>query len=122
MKTSFLSSSSSSPSSFVSPLLLLFLLLVALFPCVLLAQQQQQPLIYDSDHGPFIDDIFALGLLLNSNDLIDLQLIVATSEQPELSATCIAAQIKLSGIADGEIPVAMGEELPPYEQRGSVCG
>lgn len=69
----------------------------------------------------FIDDIFALGLLLNSADLIDMQLVLGTSEQPELSATCIAAQIKMSGM-EGMVPVAMGEELPPYEDRGSVCG
>ena len=78
-----------------------------------------QPLIFDSDYGPFIDDVFALGLLLNSDDLLDMQLIIATSEQPELSATCIAAQLELS--ERSEIPVAIGSSFPPYEERGSVC-
>ena len=80
----------------------------------------QQPMIFDSDHGPFIDDIFALGLLLQSRDLIDLQLILGTSEQPDLSALCVAAQLQESEVYD--IPVAIGETLPPYEERGSVCG
>lgn len=101
------------------PKILLLLLLAAITGVPV--TKAQQPLIYDSDHGPFIDDIFALGLLLNSADLIDMQLVLGTSEQPELSATCIAAQIKMSGM-EGMVPVAMGEELPPYEDRGSVCG
>ena len=89
---------------------------VAVFAATCLAQQ---PLIYDSDYGPFIDDVFALGLLANSDDLVDMQLIVATSEQPELSAKCMQAQLSLSGIDD--IPVAVGASFPPYEERGSVC-
>lgn len=28
----------------------------------------KQPIIYDTDYGPFIDDVFALGLLANSDD------------------------------------------------------
>lgn len=78
-----------------------------------------RPLIFDTDHGPFIDDIFALGLLLNSRDLVDLQLIIGTSNQPDLSAICIAAQLNMSGVDN--IPVAMGENLPPYEERGGMC-
>jgi inosine-uridine nucleoside N-ribohydrolase len=78
-----------------------------------------QPLIFDTDHGPFIDDIYALGLLLNSRDLIDLKLIMGTSNQPDLSAICIAAQLNMSGISD--IPVVIGEKLPPYEDRGGMC-
>jgi inosine-uridine nucleoside N-ribohydrolase len=100
-----------------------------LFPIVILsvfghAANAQQPLIYDTDHGPFIDDIFALGLLLNSQDIVDMQVVMATSEDPALSALCIAAQMELSGIslADTDTVVAMGETLPPYEDRGSVCG
>ena len=84
-----------------------------------------QPLIYDTDHGPFIDDIFALGLLLNSDDKVDMQVVMATSEDPALSALCIAAQIELSGFSledSSTVTVAQGETLPPYEERGSVCG
>jgi inosine-uridine nucleoside N-ribohydrolase len=79
----------------------------------------KQPLILDSDYGPFIDDVFALGLLINSRDMIDMKFIIATSEQPELSAKCMAAQLKLSGVTD--IPVAVGSSFPAYEERGSVC-
>ena len=79
----------------------------------------KQPLIFDSDYGPFIDDVFALGLLINSGDLVDLQLIIATSENPELSAKCMAAQLELS--EKSNVPVAIGSSFPPYEERGSVC-
>ena len=53
-----------------------------------------------------------------------MQVVMATSEDPALSALCIAAQIELSGISleDSPITVAQGETLPPYEERGSVCG
>lgn len=83
------------------------------------AAAEPQPIIYDTDHGPFIDDIFALGLLLNSRDLIDMKVILTTSEQPDLSAICVSAQLFKSEV-DG-IPVGMGETLPPYEDRGGVC-
>ena len=80
---------------------------------------EKQPLIFDSDYGPFIDDVFALGLLVNSLDLVDLKLILATSDRPELSAKCMAAQLELSNRTD--IEVAVGASFPPYEDRGSVC-
>ncbi|CAJ1959076.1 unnamed protein product [Cylindrotheca closterium] len=79
----------------------------------------KQPLIFDSDYGPFIDDVFALGLLVNSLDIVDLKLVLATSDRPELSATCIAAQLELSG--HSEIEVAVGSPFPDYSERGSVC-
>ena len=77
------------------------------------------PLIFDSDYGPFIDDVFALGLLVNSLDIVDLKLVLATSDRPELSATCMAAQLELSG--HPEIEVAIGSSFPDYSLRGSVC-
>lgn len=49
-----------------------------------------KPVILDTDYGPFIDDIFALGLLVNSGDLLDLQYVLTTSEDPLLSAQCVA--------------------------------
>lgn len=90
------------------------LLLVAPF-----CSAAKQPLIFDSDYGPFIDDVFALGLLVNSLDLVDLKLVLATSDRPELSATCIAAHLELSG--HSEIEVAVGSPFPDYSERGSVC-
>lgn len=41
------------------------------------------PVIFDTDYGSFIDDVFALGLLVNSEDLLDLRAIITTSELPE---------------------------------------
>lgn len=79
----------------------------------------QQPIIFDTDYGPFIDDVFALGLIINSGDLLDVKLVVTTSERPELSALCVAAQLGLSERTD--IPVAIGASFPPHAQRGSVC-
>ena len=79
----------------------------------------KQPLIFDSDYGPFIDDVFAVGLLANSLDIVDLKLVIATSDRPELSATCIAAQLELSD--HPEIEVAVGSPFPDYSLRGSVC-
>jgi inosine-uridine nucleoside N-ribohydrolase len=78
-----------------------------------------QPTIFDTDYGPFIDDVFALGLLVNSADLIDLKLVITTSENPELSAKCVAKHLNLSGRSD--IPTAIGSAFPPYAERGSVC-
>ena len=94
-------------------------LVIALSATLKFVVEAQQPMIFDADYGPFIDDIFALGLLLNSADLLDMRLILTTSEQPELSALCVAAQLKMSNVDD--IPVAVGESFPPYEERGSVC-
>ena len=105
--------------SLLSPnwtMLLLILIAVSFYG---LAAATPQPIIYDTDHGPFIDDIFALGLLLNSRDLIDMKVILTTSEQPDLSAICVSAQLFKSEVSG--IPVAMGETLPPYEERGGMC-
>jgi inosine-uridine nucleoside N-ribohydrolase len=79
-----------------------------------------QPVIFDTDYGPFIDDIFALGLLVNSGDLLDLKYIVTTSEVPDLSAKCVTKQLEMSGRSD--IPVGQGAFFPAYDQRGGVCG
>eukprot|EP00980_Cylindrotheca_fusiformis_P030231 scaffold24574_cov157-Cylindrotheca_fusiformis.AAC.3 len=101
------------------PMMMLTTLVLLATISLLSVATAQQPLIYDSDYGPFIDDVFALGLLLNSDDLVDLQLIVATSEDPELSAKCMVAQMELSNKTG--IPVAVGSTLPDYSERGSVC-
>ena len=94
----------------------ILLFLLSLGPAV---QAAKPPVIFDSDYGPFIDDVFALGLLINSGDLIDLKLIMATSEQPDLSAKCISAQLAQSDRND--IDVAVGQSFPAYDKRGSVC-
>ena len=103
-------------SSMNCTMLLLILITVSFYAS---AAATPQPIIYDTDHGPFIDDIFALGLLLNSRDLIDTKVILTTSEQPDLSAICVSAQLFKSEVSG--IPVAMGETLPPYEERGGMC-
>jgi Inosine-uridine preferring nucleoside hydrolase len=77
------------------------------------------PVIFDTDYGPFIDDVFALGLIINSFDLLDLRAVITTSEQPDLSARCVAKHLKLSDKLD--IPVLIGDELPSYDKRGGVC-
>jgi inosine-uridine nucleoside N-ribohydrolase len=51
--------------------------------------------------------------------LLDLRAIVTTAEQPSLSAQCVAKHLYLSNKYD--IPVYIGDELPPYEKRGGVC-
>ena len=79
----------------------------------------QQPVIFDTDYGPFIDDIFALGLLINSGDLLDLKYVIATSESPDLSAKCAAEQLSLAGRSD--VPVGIGATFPDYSMRGGVC-
>ena len=77
-----------------------------------------RPVILDTDYGPFIDDIFALGLLMNSDDLLDLQYVLTTSEQPDLSARCVAKHVDLAG---KQIRVGSGEAFPDYTLRGGVC-
>ena len=47
-------------------------------------------------------------------------MVLTTSEDPTLSAKCVAKHLDLAGRPD--IPVAIGSEFPPYEERGSVCG
>lgn len=79
------------------------------------------PTILDTDYGSFIDDIFAVGLLLQSTDVLDPKLILTTAEEPEWSANCVTDQIARSDLSF-EVPVAIGETLPPYSERGTVCG
>lgn len=79
------------------------------------------PTILDTDYGSFIDDIFAVGLLLQSTDVLDPRLILTTSEEPEWSANCVSEQIARSDLGF-DVPVAIGETLPPYSERGAVCG
>lgn len=57
---------------------------------------------------------------MNSDDLIDLKMVITTGEDPELSGKCVAKHLDIAGRPD--IPVAIGSTLPPYEERGSVCG
>jgi inosine-uridine nucleoside N-ribohydrolase len=78
-----------------------------------------QPIILDSDYGPFIDDVFALGLLLNSGDLLDLKYVLATSEDSALSAGCITGHLDLAQRLD--VPVGVGAPFPDYSVRGGVC-
>lgn len=79
------------------------------------------PAILDTDFGSFIDDIFAVGLLLQSTDVLDPRLILTTSEEPEWSANCVSQQVARSDL-DFEVTIAIGEALPPYSERGTVCG
>ena len=65
--------------------------------------------------------VFAVGLLLQSTDVLDPRLILTTAEEPEWSANCVSEQISRSEL-DFDVPVAIGETLPPYSERGSVCG
>lgn len=81
--------------------------------------QSAQPVIYDTDYGPFVDDVFALGLLANSGDLLDLKYVLATGENPSLGAQCAAKHLDLANRND--IPVGIGAEFPGYAQRGGVC-
>lgn len=81
----------------------------------------QQPVVFDTDYGSFIDDVFALGLLLNSEDLLDLKMILTTAENTTLSAKCVAKHLDQAG-RFGDIPVGLGSTLPPYEERANVCG
>lgn len=106
----------------LSPTISLLLLLTAatnLLPNA--AAVNQPPTILDTDYGSFIDDIFAVGLLLQSTDVLDPKLILTTSEEPEWSANCVSEQISRSDLGF-DIPVAIGETLPPYSERGAVCG
>ena len=76
-------------------------------------------MIFDTDYGPFIDDVFALGLLVNSGDLLDLKYVLATSENPSLSAQCAAKHLSLAGFS--HIQVGTGASFPDYALRGGVC-
>jgi inosine-uridine nucleoside N-ribohydrolase len=78
-----------------------------------------QPVIFDTDYGPFIDDVFALGLIVNSGDLLDLKAVVTTSVDTDLSSKCVAKHLDLAGRSD--IPVLSGAPLPAESERGGVC-
>ena len=78
-----------------------------------------QPIIFDTDYGEFIDDVFALGLIVNSGDLLDLKYVMTTSEDPEQSAKCVARHLdlaKASGIGIGQ-----GSPYPDVSLRAGVC-
>lgn len=64
--------------------------------------------------------MFALGLIVNSGDLLDLKYVITTSENVTLSAKCVAKHLDLAGRSD--IPVGIGTPFPAYADRGSVCG
>lgn len=107
---------------FTSQILSFLLVGAAAAPAVAAAGNgSPPPTILDTDFGSFIDDIFAVGLLIQSNDVLDPRLIISTAEQPELSAKCVWEQVRRSEL-DYDIPIAIGEPLPPYSERGSVCG
>jgi hypothetical protein len=63
--------------------------------------------------------VFALGLLVNSGDLLDLRYVITTSINAPLSAKCVAKHLSIAGRSD--IKVGAGDPLPPYSQRGGVC-
>ena len=48
-------------------------------------------------------------------------MILTTSEEPDLSAKCVYEQVRRSEL-NFDIPIAIGETLPPYSERGAVCG
>lgn len=79
----------------------------------------RQPLIFDTDYGPFIDDVFALGLILNSGDLLHLKYVLTTSDNPSLSAKCVTKHLNLAKRSD--IRVGAGTSFPDYSMRGGVC-
>ena len=73
----------------------------------------------DTDYGVFIDDVFALGLLANSNDLLDLQYVIASGEYPDRGAQCAAQHLTLAN--RGDVPVGAGPIYPDKAERGDVC-
>jgi inosine-uridine nucleoside N-ribohydrolase len=79
-----------------------------------------QKVILDLDYGVFADDIFALGLLLNSDDLVDLQYVIASGEYPDKGAQCVAKHLTMANW--GHINVGIGPEYPDKAKRGFVCG
>jgi hypothetical protein len=78
-----------------------------------------QPVIFDTDYGPFIDDVFALGVIVNSGDLLDLKDVVTTSVNTDLSSKCVAKHLDLAGRS--AIPVLSCAPLPADSERGGVC-
>lgn len=77
-----------------------------------------KPLIFDTDYGEFIDDVFALGLILNSEDLLDLKYVITTSEDPEQSAKCVAKHTEMAGF---DIKIGQGLSYPDVSLRAGVC-
>ena len=65
------------------------------------------------------EKVFALGLLVNSNDIFDLQYVITTSENPDLSAKCVTKHLDLSN--HGQIAVGVGTPFPDYSLRGGIC-
>jgi inosine-uridine nucleoside N-ribohydrolase len=53
-------------------------------------------------------------------DILDLKLVITTSENPTLSGKCVAKHLNIAEVSD--LPVLIGSTFPPYEERGSVCG
>lgn len=65
--------------------------------------------------------VFALGFLLNSEDLLDLKMILITAENMTLPAKCVAKHLDQAG-RFGDIPVGLGSILPLYyEEATSEC-
>ncbi len=77
-----------------------------------------QPIIFDTDYGEFIDDVFALDLIVNSNDLLDLKYVITTSEDPAQSAQCVAKHLDLAGAV---VSVGQRRALPDISLRAGVC-
>ena len=77
-----------------------------------------KPLILDTDYGPFIDDVFALGLTINSGDLLDLQYVVVSGEFPEMGAQCVSMHLDIANRQD--IPVGVGPVYKDFSERGGV--
>ena len=63
--------------------------------------------------------MFALGLLANSDDLIDLQYVVTSGEYPDRGAQCAAKHLTVAN--RGDIPVGAGPEYPDKAELGFVC-
>jgi inosine-uridine nucleoside N-ribohydrolase len=72
----------------------------------------------DTDYGPFVDDGFALGLALQANDVFDLQMVMATSIEVDLSAKCMAEHVNLAG--HPEVIVGQGASTKNVTRAG-VC-
>lgn len=64
-----------------------------------------KPLIYDTDYGAFIDNIFALGLLVNSHDLIDLRYVITSGDYSDLGSSCVG---KYLGVTE-RLDIRVGE-------------
>jgi len=78
-----------------------------------------QKVILDTDYGHFVDDVFALGLIANSDDLLDLQYVITSGEHPERGAPCAAKHLSLAN--RGDVPVGVGRAPPNKAERGYPC-